>query len=122
MTQVLPAKYTCIQAHEQAKAKRTPGDAMYAIARNRVKGYRRHIHLPKVLGLWPGELEDFSELGTRRIVARLLKKARKMRRAGEAGHWSYDCNDHQAVITAWMAEREHLEAMKAARQDRKEMA
>ena len=76
--------------------------------------YDRESQLPKLLGLWPSELQDFSLPGTARIVARLRKSIRSERQRAQSGHWSYDLNRHLALAEALKAERTRLRDLEAA--------
>lgn len=70
--------------------------------------YCRARDLPKLLALWPHELEDESEAGRVAILRRLEKALRAERRRALAGHWAYDLNRHLALIAAYKAERRSL--------------
>lgn len=74
---------------------------------NRVKApkpFDRETELPKLIGLWPAELRDYSFDGTARIVALLSKALRAERRRGSGGHWAYDLNRHMALAAALKVE------------------
>jgi hypothetical protein len=66
--------------------------------------YDRRAELPRVLPLWPHELEDEGPEGRRRILARLRRLLRAERRRGLAGHWTYDLARHAALLRVY-----HLE-------------
>lgn len=76
--------------------------------------YDREAQLPKLIGLWPAELQDFSAPGTLKIAALLRKALRSERLRGRSGHWSYDLNRHLALAEALKAERACLAALNAA--------
>lgn len=71
--------------------------------------YVRVRHLPHLIPLWPGELEDESAAGRRRLLRRLHRALRSERKRGEAGHWAYDLNRHRALLHACKAEAAALE-------------
>ena len=66
--------------------------------------YTRAQDLPKLLALWPHELDDVSPDGCRRILARLRRALRAERRRALSGHWSYDLNRHLGLLSAYMGE------------------
>lgn len=68
------------------------------------EAYRRDLHLPGLLALWPAELADDSHAGRQRIVARLHRALRAERTRGRAGHWTYDLNRHIALLGALRVE------------------
>ncbi|MEJ2116480.1 MAG: hypothetical protein P8Y36_00700, partial [Alphaproteobacteria bacterium] len=59
--------------------------------------YNRKEQLPRLIGLWPHEVEDYSEAASERIVALLQKALRSERQRGIGGHWTYDVNRHLAL-------------------------
>jgi hypothetical protein len=63
--------------------------------------YERARDLPKLLALWPNELEDRSPDGCRRILAKLRRALRAERRRALSGHWSYDLNRHLGLLSAY---------------------
>lgn len=71
--------------------------------------YHRSSQLPKLLGLWPHELEDYSDEGTFLILEKLRKALRAERQRGRSGHWSYDLNRHMALLDAIKHETSNLE-------------
>ncbi|WP_172653357.1 DUF6477 family protein [Methyloceanibacter caenitepidi] len=75
---------------------------------NAAARYDRRRHLPKILGTAPQDLVDFSVKGTRALIAGLTRLARNSARAGSAGHWSYDPNNHIEILGALRAERARL--------------
>ena len=77
--------------------------------------FSREAQLPKLLGLWPSELRDYSKTGTGRIIALLRKAIRSERRRGQSGHWTYDLNRHLALAEALKAERERLSELQGPR-------
>ncbi len=70
--------------------------------------YRRSVHLPRLLRLFPSEIPTEEPAATRFIVARLGCAARQERRRARSGHWAYDLNRHIALMQALAAERRHL--------------
>ena len=80
------------------------------------KTFDRETELPKLIGLWPSELRDYSIDGTVRIVALLSKALRSERRRGNSGHWAYDLNRHMALAEALKEEEVRLASLKAALQ------
>jgi len=72
--------------------------------------YLRSRDLPKLIALWPHELEDDSQEGTFRVLAKLRRALRVERRRGLAGHWSYDLNRHLGLLSAYKGELASLRA------------
>jgi hypothetical protein len=81
-----------------------PSPAQKAAARP----YDRLSQLPRLIGLWPSEMQDFSVAGTVKILALLRKAVRSERSRGRSGHWTYDLNRHLALAESLKAERAHL--------------
>ena len=83
----------------------------------------RRAAIARVLPLWPYEIEDTSQAGRHRIVAKLRRALRAERRRGVGGHWSYDLARHVELLRAYRQElaalrpRSELEARPADRQD-----
>ena len=84
----------------RAKARRIFSTMAKANARN----YVRARDLPKLVALWPCELEDQSEAGSLRIITKLRRALRAERRRALAGHWSYDLNRHLGLLSAYEGE------------------
>jgi hypothetical protein len=57
-----------------------------------------------VVPLWPGELDDESPEGRRRILAKLRRALRAERRRGLGGHWTYDLARHVALLRVYRLE------------------
>lgn len=89
--------------------KASPRNAAYKAAR---KPYNRIEQLPRLIGLWPHEVEDCSETASERIVALLRKALRGERQRGIGGHWTYDVNRHMALSEALREENERLRILK----------
>jgi hypothetical protein len=68
------------------------------------RAYDRRTELPRVLPLWPYELDDESPEGRLRILARLRRALRAERRRGLAGHWAYDLGRHVALLRVYRLE------------------
>ena len=66
--------------------------------------YDRRTELPRVLPLWPHEVEDESLEGRRRILAMLRRALRAERRRGIAGHWTYDLARHVELLRVYRLE------------------
>jgi hypothetical protein len=72
--------------------------------------YVRARDLPKLIALWPHELDDESQEGMFRVLARLRRALRAERKRGLAGHWSYDLNRHLGLLSAYKGELACLRA------------
>jgi hypothetical protein len=66
--------------------------------------YSRARDLPKLIALWPHELDDESPEGMFRVLGKLRRALRAERRRGLAGHWSYDLNRHLGLLSAYKEE------------------
>ena len=60
--------------------------------------------LPRLIALWPQELEDQTSEGSLLILSKLRRALRAERRHALAGHWSYELNRHLGLMTAYKAE------------------
>jgi hypothetical protein len=74
------------------------------LAETGAAAYVRARDLPKLLALWPRELEDRSADGCRHILAKLRRALRAERRRALSGHWSYDLNRHLGLLSAYKGE------------------
>ncbi len=76
---------------QPATAARAKTRRIYAtMAKAGARYYVRPRDLPKLIALWPCELEDASEAGSLRIIAKLRRALRAERRRALSGHGSYD--------------------------------
>lgn len=67
--------------------------------------YERRLMLPRLLHLWPGELESVPEPEmTRLVLMRLRRALRREWSRARARHWAYDVHRHIALAQAWRAE------------------
>ena len=66
--------------------------------------YVRARDLPRLIALWPQELEDQTSEGSLLILSKLRRALRAERRRALAGHWSYELNRHLGLMTAYKAE------------------
>lgn len=89
--------------------------ALRLFARVHSATYVRRRDLPELMPMWPAEIEDTSEIGRARIVARLRKALRAERRRGIAGHWTYDLGRHAGMLRALSAEVSELAAVRRSR-------
>jgi len=64
------------------------------------------------MALWPHKLDDESQEGMFRVLAKLRRALRAERSRGLAGHWSYDLNRHLGLLSAYKGE---LAALRASR-------
>jgi hypothetical protein len=68
------------------------------------RAYDRRTELPRVLPLWPHELDDESPQGRRSILAKLRRTLRAERRRGIAGNWTYDLARHVGLLRVYRLE------------------
>jgi hypothetical protein len=66
--------------------------------------YVRARDLPKLLPLWPHEIEALSSVDHARLLARLRRALRSERQRGLSGHWAYDLARHAQLLRAYRAE------------------
>ena len=91
---------TATQARRSSTVRRVFGP----IAEAGAAAYARPRDLPKLIALWPHELDDSSAEGCLRILAKLRRALRAERRRALSGHWSYDLNRHLALLSAYKGE------------------
>ena len=94
------------QHRERITAKRSFG----TMAAAGTAAYLRSRDLPKLIPRWPQELDDESQEGMFRLLAKLRRPAERSR--GLAGHWSYDLNGIPGLLSAYKGE---LAALRASR-------
>jgi hypothetical protein len=82
----------------------TANRAYATMAEAGARCYQRARDLPKLIALWPIELEDQSLAGELRILGKLRRALRAERARGLAGHWSYDLNRHLGLLSAYKGE------------------
>jgi hypothetical protein len=80
------------------------GDKSPSQAVAQAAGYVRARDLPKLLPLWPSELEVPSQADHARLLAKLRKALRAERQRGLGGHWAYDLARHSQLLRAYRAE------------------
>ena len=66
--------------------------------------YQRARDLPRLLPLWPHEIEIASIAEHARLLARMRRALRMERQRGIAGHWTYDLARHAQLLCAYRAE------------------
>ena len=66
--------------------------------------YDRARDLPRLVPMWPGELEPMTPEKHHRLVQRLRRALREERRRGIAGSWTYDLARHARLYAALQAE------------------
>lgn len=74
--------------------------------------YARARDLPRLIALWPHELDDDSPEGCRRILIKLRSALRAERRRALSGHWTYDLNRHLGLLSAYKGEMVELSRLK----------
>ena len=75
--------------------------------------YKRARDLPKLIALWPHELDDHSPEGRRRVLSKLRSALGAERRRALSGHWSYDLNRHLGLLSAYKGELAGLNRIEA---------
>lgn len=66
--------------------------------------YDRRTELPRVLPLWPHELDDLTPQGRAHVLSKLRCALRAERRRGVAGHWTYDLARHAELLRVYRLE------------------
>ena len=66
--------------------------------------YDRQRDLPRLLAMWPGELDSMTQEAHHRLIQRLRRALREERRRGIAGSWTYDLARHARLYRALHAE------------------
>ena len=82
-------------------------------ARPTVRGpsrYCRATDLPKLVAMWPHQINDRSALGHARLIAKLKRALREERLRGLSGHWTYDLARHSQLLAAYKCEVAAFEA------------
>lgn len=75
-----------------------------SIAAAGAAAYVRSRDLPRLLALWPHEIEDQTAEGGMHLLAKLRRALRTERRRARANHWSYDLNRHLGLLSAYQGE------------------
>ncbi len=60
--------------------------------------------LPKLVPLWPREIETLCRADHARLLAKLRRALRSERQRGLCGHWAYDLARHAQLLRAYRAE------------------
>ena len=97
--------------HRAPGAKRGGSTAKHIFGSIAVAGagaYVRSRDLPRLLPLWPHEIEDQTTEGGGRLLAKLRRALRTERRRARANHWSYDLNRHLGLLSAYQGELANL--------------
>ena len=70
--------------------------------------YDRRRDLPRLLPLWPHEIEATSLGEHAQLLARMRRALRIERQRGRGGHWAYDLARHAQLLSAYRAEVAHF--------------
>lgn len=83
----------------------SPGKRIFgSIAAASAEAYVRSWDPPRLLALWPHEIEDQTAEGGAHLLAKLRRALRTERRRARANHWSYDLNRHFGLLSAYQGE------------------
>ena len=102
---------------EHRRGHRTAGARHGGSPANRIFGsitaagagaYVRSRDLPRLLALWPREIEDQTAEGGAHLLAKLRRALCTERRRARANHWSYDLNRHLGLLSAYQGEMANL--------------
>lgn len=90
------------------RGRASPGSADRQPAQPKPKGsdaaYLRSRDLPKLVPLWPEDLQTRNSSEHARLLAKLRRALRAERKRGLDGHWSYDLARHAQLLSAYRAE------------------
>jgi len=104
---------------------RSPNERSTANARahaNPEASYVRARDLPKLVPLWPSEINARGLGEHARLLAKLRRALRAERQRGISGHWTYDLARHAQLLRAYRAEAAaylHATATRARERKRK---
>ena len=102
MTHPLPSAALCASISDAAKQSAECGIEREA------KLYVRGRDLPKLVALWPKEINDYSIPGTEHIVRRIRQVLGAYYALGLRKHWSHNVSRHVALAVALKAEKATL--------------
>jgi hypothetical protein len=80
----------------------------------RAPAYNRAQDLPRLLPMWPKEVQDSSLDGRERVIATLKRALKAERQRGLAGHWTYDLARHAQLLSAYRTECAECTMLRAA--------
>ena len=66
--------------------------------------YCRATDLPKLVAMWPHQINDMPTSGHARLIAKLKRALREERLRGLSGHWTYDLARHSPLLAAYKCE------------------
>lgn len=75
------------------------------------KTYDRVRDLPRLLALWPKDLNDFSAQGYEDIINKIARALCAERRKAKSNQWSYDLNRHIGLKQAYISENALLKKL-----------
>jgi hypothetical protein len=81
-----------------------PVERSLPVSAGTTRAYDRRRDLPRLLPLWPHEIEVSNLAEHARLLARMRRALRLERQRGRAGHWSYDLARHALLLRAYRAE------------------
>lgn len=90
------------------------GGLPQAQRRRPTPAYDRARDLPRLLALWPHEIDDGGLAGTTALVEKIRSALRQERVRGRSGHWCYDLNRHRALLGCYRAEVRRLANLRLA--------
>ena len=67
--------------------------------------YDRQKDLPRLIPLWPEDLKDDTEIGTKKIIEKIYIALQVERRKAKTSHWSYNLTKHIGLLVALKAEK-----------------
>ena len=66
--------------------------------------YDHDRDLPRLIPLWPKDLQDRSPSARIKLLGKLRQALRQERRRGTSGHWTYSVSRHKALLDAYRCE------------------
>lgn len=93
------------KTNTETTAKEMPADEIFsaAIAAG-ISAYDRSRDLPRLLAVWPHEVENCTQCERIDLLEKLRRALRTQKRRADAGHWGYDLNRHLALFCAYKSE------------------
>lgn len=77
--------------------------------------YERARDLPRLIPLWPHEIEPADLAAHALLLARMRRALRIERQRGLSGHWTYDLARHSRLLQAYRAEAaDYMRKIRAA--------
>lgn len=91
-----------------AKQRNGMGDSVFGkMIDDTAEAYERPRHLPRLISMWPEQIDDETTSGCEQIIVRIASALMGCARLASENHWSYDLSRHIGLLGAIIAERQH---------------